>query len=435
MNHPSFENRADRIEPKRVLFAVIRTALLFSLYALLCSIMSMPLMREDFLINDVINVLVVIPPILLMTNSLFLNFAYFDRSERVYFLSTAVKPIDPKAEKRKILRSPYFWIELTLFVIGMLLIPASWLGFDAILAPFNRIAGFAQIPKWPFYILLYALDIEFVFFVSLGARASARVKWTKKPEFYFKPKRYKSKAHKAYSYLRMIQVLAFTSVLYALAPAILTVVVGILISFGKIILVLLAEPLFFWLFVIILVALTMQLLRIRGKYLKKLSRFCQKNGYTLVKKYRFFTVLFFHPKGYSFSIQTEKETYCCRLIAQRFGKMEFSSDGTYSQKFMLHMPMPLVTRGARGHVQAIDRGNGDDRELFGYSRSFDYRFEADGKKILILNPVPRRVTYVVEDASPIELDNGSRVGEDYEVWTGNAFLRLLEREKQSPLDY
>jgi hypothetical protein len=81
-------------------------------------------------------------------------------------------------------------------------------------------------------------------------------------------------------------------------------------------------------------------------------------------------------------------------------------------------------------VQSYNRGNGDDREFARYARHFRYDFEAgEGKKILLLNPVPRRAVYD-EDGKKSELDNGSRIGErgEYTVYSGNAFLRLLRRE-------
>ena len=80
---------------------------------------------------------------------------------------------------------------------------------------------------------------------------------------------------------------------------------------------------------------------------------------------------------------------------------------------------------AGGYVQATDFGSGDELELFGFTSEIDYTFEADGEKILLLNPTPRRVLKK-SDKHTAEMDNGDKIGE-YTVYTGNAFLRLIDR--------
>jgi hypothetical protein len=76
-------------------------------------------------------------------------------------------------------------------------------------------------------------------------------------------------------------------------------------------------------------------------------------------------------------------------------------------------------------VQTADYGNGDDLELFGFTSEIDYTFEADGEKVILINPVPRRVRK--QSGNLIgEMDNGDRMG-DYTIYTGNAFLRYIDR--------
>ena len=69
----------------------------------------------------------------------------------------------------------------------------------------------------------------------------------------------------------------------------------------------------------------------------------------------------------------------------------------------------------------------EDREMFRSVSTFDYRFDAEGEKILLFNPVPTFLFRKAEDETSCPLDNGETVGE-YKVFSGNGFLRALERD-------
>jgi GTP-binding protein HflX len=104
-----------------------------------------------------------------------------------------------------------------------------------------------------------------------------------------------------------------------------------------------------------------------------------------------------------------------------------AEDGTAERVLAIHTPTQRIVvsgRFAQGYNNTADSR---DRELFRYVRTFDYRFSAPvgAKKILIFNPVPLKV-YHKETSRVGELDNGMTVGE-YQIYTGGAFLRMLER--------
>jgi hypothetical protein len=93
--------------------------------------------------------------------------------------------------------------------------------------------------------------------------------------------------------------------------------------------------------------------------------------------------------------------------------------------------------------------------LFSYTKSFDFSYEADCKKVLIINPIPQRVLLPRAEFSDLldersmltgrtarraivtevsnkstdshELDNGDIVG-GYEIYSARAFLNALERD-------
>ena len=61
-------------------------------------------------------------------------------------------------------------------------------------------------------------------------------------------------------------------------------------------------------------------------------------------------------------------------------------------------------------------------EVTRLSRAYEFAWESEGYKVLLLDPVPYKVMNVRGE----ELDNGSVVGE-YKIFTGTAFLNALER--------
>ena len=96
-------------------------------------------------------------------------------------------------------------------------------------------------------------------------------------------------------------------------------------------------------------------------------------------------------------------------------------------------------------------------ELLSYTKTFSFGWEADCKKILIINPVPKKlltpkgtsaipvdeeseyyispksgglkpmVLKVTPKEPTVELDNGDIIG-GYEIYTARAFLNALERD-------
>ena len=110
--------------------------------------------------------------------------------------------------------------------------------------------------------------------------------------------------------------------------------------------------------------------------------------------------------------------------------MIFDTKGMFTRIKIFRIPFPRLgtPQGgvARGRfIQGIDRGTGDDRELFRVSAEVDYTFEAPGKKLLILNP-PARFVKISSHGSLKDADNGDQVGK-YTIYASNAFLRALDR--------
>ena len=107
--------------------------------------------------------------------------------------------------------------------------------------------------------------------------------------------------------------------------------------------------------------------------------------------------------------------------------MYFDEDGYCTRTLTLSIPTPrVVSRG--GFAQMLLREDSEDLEIIRLRFRSKYTFEIDGKgeRVILLNPVPRRVFFKQVGSPRQEMDNGDRVG-DYTVYSGNSFLRSLER--------
>ena len=63
--------------------------------------------------------------------------------------------------------------------------------------------------------------------------------------------------------------------------------------------------------------------------------------------------------------------------------------------------------------------------LFSRVTQFEFGFQSEDQKILIINPVPKML-YRTENGKTTELDNGDVV-DGYKVYTASGFLGALER--------
>ncbi len=81
-----------------------------------------------------------------------------------------------------------------------------------------------------------------------------------------------------------------------------------------------------------------------------------------------------------------------------------------------------------------DKGNGLKQhtfwifkvDVFHIMTKFDFGYESDGKKILILLPIPRNFFVSVNESRPRPADVGERVG-DYTIYNSTGFLGALDR--------
>ena len=143
----------------------------------------------------------------------------------------------------------------------------------------------------------------------------------------------------------------------------------------------------------------------RRKFVKRLSALTRRDPVKIAHPYR--SVLSVKEGVSDFSVESKGKLYTCKLISTHnpFAPLYVGSDGLYR---IVHQ---IRLRGV---------------EFFRWEKEGSFAFSGEGQKVLIINPVPRKVFGSHLDKT-WPLDNGDRVGE-YRVYTATAFLNALERE-------
>ena len=363
---------------------------------------------------------------ILILNTVIGTFALFFRHDREQFLAAHPSDFDVKEERFALIRSAPFWVETGVFLVCFLFygIWNQYVNFFSILP--------IRLPLWIWHAVLGVFHIVLVVELRFFGAIDSRKYWLDLPSKLSKIHLFSSlhkKKKRAYSYLRMILRLAVSMLVYHLGAGILTTVVIALISMvGVLWALLFLTPSVLVCFLLIMLFFYLRVFVSRASLIRSLKRVCAEHGYELFDLKRPYRSIFRDNASYTFAVKTKKKTFYCRLIAcvLRTNKYTFSDNGILTRAFVFHIPAPRLT-SARGfgYVQAHDRGNGDDRELFGFASEVDYTFEADGEKVLLLNLTPRRTRRKIGNVTT-ELDNGDKITE-YTVFAANAFVRYLDR--------
>ena len=412
--------------------AIVRGILSYACFGVMQAIV-LPIFRNSFYKNaeDVIATpatFVLLCEILLsflMLNTVIGSFAIYHRMDRETFLSRDVAVnYDRKAESQMLWRNFGMWVEIGVFILGLLLFGSSIRYSDALSVLPIEIPSIA--PK----AFLFVTHAVVVILLRHFSAMDARDYWLDLPRRLMKKSLSESlnqKKKSKYSYWRLVLRLILAATLYSFGASILTVVLAVLLSMIGVVNLLLLTPGILAILLLIVAVFYLRTFVARVKLIRKLKKVCKERGYELFDLKRPYRSIFRDNEKYTFAVSIGKTTYYCRLIAciNRGNKYTFSDDGILTRVKMIHMPKVVRMSSAGGYVQMADYGTGDDLELFGFSSEIDYTFEADGEKILLLNPTPRRVLKK-NDKHTAEMDNGDKIGE-YSVYTGNAFLRLIDR--------
>lgn len=149
----------------------------------------------------------------------------------------------------------------------------------------------------------------------------------------------------------------------------------------------------------------------RKAFIKQLEKSCKDKGYTLSDIKVPYSSLFSPYAGESFTVKTDKKTYSCKLMCG----------------MRKNVPMLLYENGTGEYIHALSIGRKGARiEIFRYVKKFNFGYDSENDKVLIVVPVPRFVQ--MNKAGKIfEMDNGEVIG-DYKLFAGTGFINALERE-------
>ena len=367
----------------------------------------------------------------LILNTVLLTFSMFSRSERKSFLESATEDYSKKSERKKLLRSPYFLTETATLICFLFLFPCS----DTVESIFKLWLGEWVLPPALIRLIHGCLFGIPAFFINIYGHMDARAYWLELPGRLSKNNLWKSmtvKKKQSYSYFRMALRLVGYAVIYVVAGMMIPSLLVVFASVVAVLILVLASVGVLTLIGLILSLNYLGALIKRRKFYKKLKKLCEENGFELRELNHPYLSVFRETDGYNFSIYANGQTYYARVISciNRGNHMVFDTKGMFTRIKIFRIPFPRLgtPQGgvARGRfIQGIDRGTGDDRELFRVSAEVDYTFEAPGKKLLILNP-PAKFVKISIQGKLRDADNGDRVGE-YTIYSSGAFLRALDR--------
>jgi len=142
----------------------------------------------------------------------------------------------------------------------------------------------------------------------------------------------------------------------------------------------------------------------RKEFTDNLTKLCHSKRASLSEIRDINSSILKDVNGYNFSVEHKGVKYDCKFLCG-LNKND---------------PMFLTEKGEGSTVHAIRFRR---VELFKRITTFKYDFESDGKKILIILPVPKKLFSSMGRA----LDVGDKVGE-YKIYTATGFLNALERD-------
>lgn len=360
--------------------------------------------------------------------SVLLAFATYHRADREDFLARieSVEKPDFAAERRRLLKDRRLLLEDAVFVLVFALSGASSLfgGFDWMVLQW----GVSPLLLRALLVLLFAAA---TLPLSIYVRTEARRHWMdlterirKKGQLWRSAKEKKKNAYRTRGLVGRLILLLFLYVLLGnVLPALVPVGDFIVKLGGLVFLYLPIIPLLVGLF---FASYYLRAWRHRRRFLKKLRAVCDANRIRIRRCHHPYRSILRDRKvgEYELLLDTGRALYACRILAgvRKANNVYLSPEGNATRVFALHAPARRVVAVGRFSQSISTTKDSHSLELIRLEREFDYRFDPPegAKKILLFNPVPLKVY------AEGEMDNGMNVG-DYLVYSGGAFLRMLER--------
>lgn len=296
-----------------------------------------------------------------------------------------------------LMKEKLFWGEMVCYAAIYLILPLEWLQY-AFAKLLMRSEGFAA------KLIALAILLPVFLFITIFARLSA-MKYLRRHPGEIDPNNPK-KAKQESTALSIRMALA-----YLLGPSALMMLIVLAISFAPIIRELLPAivTVVVALFILPPTVRMIRALRKRRAFVKELNAICTEKGYDLPAVALPYRSLLTPFDGECFSVTVGGVRYSCKLIAA----------------LRRNDPLALFAHGECQFIHNVRMFRMNIRTRIKAYR-FGYDAEEGAKKILIINPIPKRV-YVSQSGRSVPIDNGDMVGE-YKIYSASAFLNALERD-------
>ncbi len=144
----------------------------------------------------------------------------------------------------------------------------------------------------------------------------------------------------------------------------------------------------------------------RRKFIKELKVVCEEYHCSLSPIKSPYASLFKLNEGFNFDFERDGKIYACKML--------------YSKHRL--RPMTFFEEGMGAHEKII---NVKKTELFRIRKWFEYSFESDYKKILVINPIPKKIMANYRGRGTL-LDNGDSI-EGYKIYSASALVNAISR--------
>ncbi len=305
-----------------------------------------------------------------LLNSILNVFITYDKRVMKKFLEGCPTSVKIGSSFKSSLCSLEYWVEVTpLLLFTLLGAQIGW--YPEVSGSFSATGADEALLSW----LPTVIMLPLTFLLTLWRRYEARRYWLHLMRM--------DNIEKLYGpirlFFRLISIPFLYIIIYPLSPAFALVFVSVssLIVMFIDVLSLLGFALAIVGFIVLMLGISaLRSIRKRAKFIKKLKETARTSGYTLSEIKRPYASLFVRRNECNFTISKDDKLFSCHFV------------GSFWEK----APMFFVSDTVAYYLHRI----GTKNHHLTFLSTFSYDFEGEGDKILIVNPVPRKM-YVSDD--------------------------------------
>ena len=146
----------------------------------------------------------------------------------------------------------------------------------------------------------------------------------------------------------------------------------------------------------------------RKSFIKKLKEYCQNNSLALSEIVKPYKSVLFDQEGFNFTVEKNGKKYDCKFVSTIFpgSPLALADSGAGIKHFLIRFIKIQISS---------------------YKKEFNFSFESENRKILLLVPTPKKVLVTVKNSKLTEADAGEKLG-DYTLYNATTFLNALDRD-------